>query len=194
MALPEASRAAQSLEPKVAHGLFCSSRMRGTAAAPNFTVPPVLPTCNAPVLLLEWPGLVGMAATVSERPGGTFHCCNAPGAMNTVLLKTKSAVAAVISMPRAPLVSVLPELICTVAPGSAMTMPAADRLPPRLLVVFAAVTVLSQRTMSVLVGTALFTHAAGVLSAEVLSALTKVSACATETAANAARETKRRRM
>ena len=164
--------------------------MSGTAAAPSLTVPPVLPSWSAPVLLAAWPGLVGMAATVSVRPGATFHCCNAPGAMKTVLLKTKSAVAADISRPRAPLVSVLPAVMSTVAPGSTMEMPPTNMFPPRLLVVLAAVTVLSQRAISVLVGTALLTQEPGRFSARVLSVFTKISACASEPAASAATKSK----
>ena len=59
--------------------------------------------------------------------------------MNTTLLKIKSAVAADISIPRAPLVRVLPLAILTVAPGSRIVMPAKERFAPRLLAVLAEV-------------------------------------------------------
>src|SRR6185437_3138954 len=166
----------------------------GTAAAPSLTVPPVLPICNTPVLLLGRPGLVGMAATVSVRPGATFHCCNAPGAMKMVLFKTKSAVAFIMSMPAAPLVSVLPAAMVTVAPGSRMEIPAADISPPRVAPVLAALTVWSQRIISLVPGTALLTQEPGSLSGRVLSDLVKISARASGTVASAARKTKSRRI
>jgi len=114
---------------------------------------------------------------VNVRPVATFHLCpKLPRKVSPDWI-VRFWVAALMSMPEEPSVSVLPALRVTNPPGPTMLRPAQVRSAPRATV-FAPVTVLVQLAMSATPGKTPPVQLPVALSAVVLSALLTVAACA----------------